>query len=295
MDFLFLDTGPSEIVRRLTTPPPAYVQPINVTPPPTRFALACRGYIEGTTPTSCPRQPSGPSGIGITGGVSSPDAPPPREEGLDDTILDDDGEETLLCYMEQDEERDVDIAAQLAANQIRNLNNSDENPSNHEFGTFVIRLSDGTFVTAFPTEGSTGGVSLSDMLADAQAEFGNQIGAANIAGIVHLHPSEAGSGFVSTSSLNDLSPLDYGNVMPSHPNIGIQINPYTGLQIPPDWPAARAFLENRGHSNVDNISHYILGPDGVLREYDYSDPHPAEQSEQQEHIENAEEDAKSRC
>ena len=280
-----MDTGPSEIVRRLTTPPPAYIQPLDITPPPTRFALACRGYIEGTAPNSCPRQPSGPSGIGITGGVSSPDAPPPREEGLDDTILDDDLEETLLCYMEQDAEAQRDALAQAIANQIRRLNNTSTNPDNAEFGAFILRLADGSIARVPLRRGETGQISLRNLLNAAQAAFPGA-SASNVIGIVHSHPSETGPGFVDTTTINDLSPLDYGNTMPSHPNISAGPN---------DWENARNFLQANGNSNIDGVSHYILGPDGVLREFDYSDGHPAESVEQAQLIEDAEADARGEC
>lgn len=92
-----------------------------------------------------------------------------------------------------------------------------------------------------------------------------------------------------------MSALDYENLMPSHPNIGSQRDPNTGLQIPPDWQAGRSFLESGNHLDISSVSHYILGPDGELREYDYSEPHPVEQNEQQESIEEAQDDAGGTC
>jgi len=136
---------------------------------------------------------------------------------------------------------------------------------------------------------------LRSMLADARAEFGQSVTVSNIVGILHLHTSESGPGFVNSTSLNDLSPLDYGNTMPSHPNIGSRVDPYTGREIPTDWHGARSYLEDNGHMNPDLVSHYILGPDGELREFDYSDPHPAEQTEQQSAIEQATNDAGGSC
>jgi uncharacterized membrane protein len=43
------------------------------------------------------------------------------------------------------------------------------------------------------------------------------------------------------------------------------------------------------------VSLYILGPDGALRQYDYSAGHPAEQIEQNALINNAESNAKGEC
>ncbi len=81
--------------------------------------------------------------------------------------------------------------------------------------------------------------------------------AANIVAVVHSHPREGGSGFESVTSIGQLSPLDYGNTMPSHPNIG-------GLGDN-DWANVRSFLVDGGHANPDAVSQFILGPDGILR------------------------------
>ncbi|WP_427453049.1 hypothetical protein [Litorimonas sp. WD9-15] len=297
MDFLFIDTGPSEIIRHLTTPPAAIVQPVEVAPQP--VLLACYAYIEGSTPTSCPQTPRSPTGVTETGAGQSPDFNPLNEEGMDDTIFDEETEEELLCYVEQDEEREMDDAAQRAAEEIRDINNSVDNPNNLELGTFVLRLEDGSIVFASPTfGGSTGTVRLDQMLRDAQNEFGD-INQSNIVGIVHLHPSDTGPGFVNVDNLNQLSALNFGSTFPSSRHTGgLRTHPITGEPYDPwDWAAGERFLTSGGlRTSVDDVSHYILGPDGVLREYSYSDPNPdAPGQSLQDRIIEAEKDAGSEC
>lgn len=112
------------------------------------------------------------------------------------------------------------------------------------------------------------------------------INASNIVAIVHSHPRESGPGFENVTDINELSPLDYGNTMPSHPNIAAGPN---------DWDNARSFLLANGRDSVADVSHYILGPDGVLRQYNYSDGHPAESTEQHSLINAAESNAAGEC
>lgn len=126
---------------------------------------------------------------------------------------------------------------------------------------------------------------MSDMLSAARSPYPG-IDASNIVAIVHSHPSETGPGFVSVSSIGELSPLDYGNTMPSHPNISAGPN---------DWVNGRNFLLANGRTSVADVSHYILGPDGVLRQYNYADGHPAVATQQQQLINDAATNAAGEC
>lgn len=243
MDFLFQDDG-SEIIRQELIQPQAaifneYMKP-DIATPIIKLAQTCYGDIvdDGVSGTPCQQQ-SSPGGPGL----GNPDSDGP-EGGEFDAGFEDfegnnseneggDNSEVVDCLAEQNEESEIDAVAQAVADEIRNLNTPTDNPSNNEYGALVIRLSNGTIVAAFPTEGNGGSVSLNAMLADAQAEFGSQVSVANVVGFVHLHISETGPGF-NEVDLGSLSALDYGNTMPSHPNIGSQTNPITGEQIPTD-------------------------------------------------------------
>lgn len=224
------------------------------------------------------------------------------EEGKEDVT-----EERKDCVEEQREEREIDAAASATADAIRNLNNPNDNPNNNEFGVLIIRLSDNSIVFALPTEGITGSVSLDRMLIDARAEFGANINGSNIVGLLHSHPSSLGAGFNNVPH-SDLPAIDQQATMPSHHLIGgIQRDanglrardPLTGHALLRsemwDWGTGRRFLTRNGNTNVGAVSHYILGPDGVLREYDYSEQHPAESIEQVELINDAKQDADSKC
>jgi len=165
-----------------------------------------------------------------------------------------------------------------------------------------LQLNDDSIVFALLTGGLTGSVSLDQMLTDARIEFGNQVDGSNIIGTVHSHPASTGPGFLDIS-YSQMSDIDRQAVMPSHYNIGgVQLNPNTGqrvrdpltnqpllLQEMWDWGTAPRFLSRAGNSSPENISHYIVGPDGVLREFDYADQHPTERplNEQNQTIENS--------
>lgn len=183
-------------------------------------------------------------------------------------------------------EANEDNLAENIATEIRNRNTTALNPNNNEAGAFVLQLNPQTFVRVSLREGITRAVSLSAMLAQARAEHGQHISAVNIAAIVHSHPRESGPGFENITNISQLSDLDYGNTMPSHPNIQPGAN---------DWGFARDFLLNNGRSSVADVAHYIVGPDGVLRQYNYSDGHPSESTEQAQLINDAERNAKGEC
>ena len=130
-------------------------------------------------------------------------------------------------------------------------------------------------------------------MAAAQQEFPfANITGANVVGIVHSHPAGGGNSsgitaFENVDSVGGLNNLDYGNTMPSHPNIS---------NIANDWGVAASYLQNNGRSNTAGLSHYILGPDGVLRQYDYKDGHPAAASAQvRDRIDAAQKDAAGEC
>ena len=111
----------------------------------------------------------------------------------------------------------------------------------------------------------------------------------DIVGVVHLHARAAGPGFEASGDLSN--DLDFTNAMPSHPNLR-QVFDENGSEIvADDWRSTLNFFSNRNRHDISAISHYILGPDGVLREYDYIDGHPTEHGSLEENIRNAELDA----
>ncbi len=199
--------------------------------------------------------------------------------------------EEQRCNREQSNESQRDALAENIANEIRGRHNVTGNPNNVELGAFILRIEngDGSFRTVRVsrlTRGSTGSVSLNTMLRQAQREYPG-IDASNIVGAVHLHPS----GPVGSPPIFDtdghLSDLDFGNLMPTHPNL------VASRQN--DWDSLSRFVQANGRTDTTGLSHYILGPDGVLREYDYSDGHPAETGEVQAGIDVAEDDANGAC
>lgn len=198
--------------------------------------------------------------------------------------------EEKTCSAEQNEEAEVDALAEEIANEIRSRHNENSNPNNVEMGAFILRIQNDDGSTSIVrvsnlTSGTTGAVSLREMFNAAQSEFPG-IDGSNVVGSVHLHPSGPPGEPPSFDTDGTLTDLDYGNLMPSHPNIAAG---------PSDWINLRGFLQNRGLANINDLSHYILGPDGVLREFDYEDGHPAEFTEQAERINNAENDAEGEC
>lgn len=209
---------------------------------------------------------------------SGPCAAPPADtdEGLTDE---------QKCRVKQAADSERDRLANEVADAIRALNNATSNPNNYELGSFVLRLNNGQFVRVEPTGGTTATVSLDAMLAVAQSAFPG-IDASNIVAIVHSHPRHAGVGFANVSNITQLSDVDYGNTMPSHPGLVLG---------PTDWVSGRNFLLATGRTSVADVAHYILGPDGVLRQYNYEDGHPAEATSQQQLINDAETDAKGEC
>jgi len=223
-----------------------------------------------------------------------------RPDQFDDaTVNEGFDKENDKCKLEQNIEQERDQAAEGAANEIRGLYNLEDNPDNVELGSFVIRLDDRSIVYSTPTfGGNSGTISLDQILADARIEFGD-INQSNIVGIVHLHPAESGPGFVNADNLSQLTALDFGSTYPSSRHTGgLVTNPFTGETFDPwDWASGERFLTADGHrTSVDDVSHYILGPDGVLREYDYSDPQPDSIGQPlQQRINEAETDAGGKC
>lgn len=243
------------------------------------------GWVEGSDQTTCTTTGTGfDDGSGLIDdgenscgfGNPCPQAPIDRDEGLT---------EGHKCHLEQTVEKDIDQLANEIALGVTSLNTPILNPDNVEFGAFVLRLNDGQYVISPLDKGLTGQISLRRMLNFAQGRFSGT-DASNIVAIVHLHPRESGPGFENVAGINELSPLDYGNTLPSHPNIAAGPN---------DWDNGRNFLLANGRSDVADVSHYILGPDGVLRQYNYSDGHPAESTEQHSLINEAESNAAGEC
>jgi len=283
MDFLFIDTGPSEIIRHLTTPPAAIVQPLEVAPPPVR--LACYAYIEGSTPTSCPQTPRSPTGVTETGAGQSPDFNPLNEEGMDDTIFDEETEEELLCYVEQDEEREVDRIAQEIAEAINNLDPSIEH------GTFII--DNNGQIQALEIVSGDGNVLPLENLYDQFSSLG--IDDRSVVAFIHSHPG--------TPNLTGAS-IEADIFANSFPSAN-------------DYPSDDDFANNAVAFGADEtawrdrFSAYIISPNGVLREFEeFSLPSSQsflennglipeigthERQSLQNELNNAQADAESRC
>ena len=224
---------------------------------------------------------SNPGSLRRTG--STPPPPPARSGSSSNSEY---RESERACVYRQRQEGDQDTIAQEVANEIIALNTPAGNPDNLEYGAYVLRLPDGTYAATPLTPGTTGAVSLRSMM-DRARTVHPDADASWVVGVVHSHPAESGPGFVNVTSIGQLSDLDYGNTMPSHPGIS-----GTG---PNDWENARSYLESNGGSSVERVSHYILGPDGVLRQYMYENGHPADSAEQTDRINQAEQDAVGSC
>lgn len=299
MDFLFQDDGPEIILRELMRPHAVMVQDVfepDMSDSYIKLALTCFGDIvgDGVPGGDCQKQPGG--GIMTAPNYSSPTALQYRGnfERLDRDNSENEGgdnSEIVDCLVEQNEESERDAAAEDIADDIRARHNEQQNPNNVEMGAFILRIPDGnggfrTVRVQTPSLGTTGAVSLDGMYAQAQREFPG-IDASNIVGAVHLHPSgPVGSPPVFDTDGN-LSDIDFGNLMPSHPNL--MVSPRN------DWEGLERFVQANGRSDTTGLSHYILGPDGVLREYDYADGHPAEVGQIQEGIDSAKDDAEGAC
>jgi len=198
------------------------------------------------------------------------------------------------CSAEQDEEAEIDALAQEIAEIIRNLHNEDTNPGNAEFGALILRLVDDNGDVSFRRtdigrSGQSAAIGLADLYALAQRSFPG-IDGSNVVRVVHLHPAGLPTDppvFRDVQSIGQLDDRDFGNTMPSHPR--------NLMGAENDWDNTVNFLSDRGLVNTNNLSHSILGPDGVLREFDYADGHPAEQSQQVDLINQAEADAEGEC
>lgn len=265
---------------------PSHAQIIDTQCETTQIFQPGVGWIEGSEITTCTstvttiNDGSGAlENMNNSCGLGNPCPSAPEDEG--GTLTDE-----QVCQAQQAVESHEDSLAANIAKEIRKENTPTSNPDNNEFGAFVLRLSNNQYVRVSLTEGITGAVSLTGMLRAARTQYGQHINAANIVAVVHSHPREAGPGFENVSNIGELSDLDYGNTMPSHPNIQPGAN---------DWGNTRSFLLNNGRTNVADVAHYILGPDGVLRQYNYSDGHPAESSEQYQSINDAETNANGEC
>jgi hypothetical protein len=291
VDFIAIDLDKYDVWQAFIQPMPVraqmYVKTANWNPeaPPED---GCEGGIDDTECTVTGTQPdqntigqASPSfgGSGPDEGYQEPGADPNNGFGGGGLT------EEMLCEQEQEDESEIDEVSNTIVERIRGLNNLNTDPDNVEFGSFVLRLDNGQIRQSPLGRGETGQISLRDLYNAAVAAFPG-IDASNIVRMIHLHPRNSGAGFENVSDLSDLGALDYGNVMPSHPNIS---------PGPNDWENVRSFLLNNGRTSVEDASHTIVGPDGVAREYDYSDGHPAESTEQAQLIENAELDARGKC
>lgn len=308
MDFLFQDDG-SEIIRReLMRPVPSISRSLELEASPSLFHLEPKDpYVKMAQVSYC----SGPSNNDTcvaTDGQEGNNGPgsdnfnngragsglglEPEHEFEEPT--EDEGDQTIKgtsCEVEQNAEAEVDALAEEIADEIRTRHNDIQNPNNVEMGAFILRIqnANGSFQTVRVnrlTTGRTGAVSLDGMYAQAQREFPG-IDASNIVGAAHLHPSGPVGSPPQFDTDGNLSDLDFGNLMPSHPNT--MVSPRN------DWEALSRFVQSRGRSDTSGLSHYILGPDGILREFDYIDGHPAENGQVQERIDSAEDDAAGVC
>jgi len=224
-------------------------------------------------------------------------------------------EELTPCQREQNGETEVDALANEIAEEITNRHNETGNPNNVEMGAFILRIENADGTTSLVrvnrlTTGTTGAVSMREMLNAAQREYPG-VDASNIVAAVHLHPSGRPGSPPIFDTDGNLSDLDLGNTMPSHPNLAPGAN---------DWFNLPSFLNNNGaniplserglpytysdlassngtisSNDLTELSHYILGPDGELREYDYVDGHPAEQGQFEDDVNEAQVDASGEC
>lgn len=202
--------------------------------------------------------------------------------------------EEQKCEAEQSKEAEVDALTEEIAEAIRNLHNEQTNPDNSELGAFILRLINSEGETTFVRTGigrshRSRAIGLADLYSLAERNFPG-IDGSNVIRVVHLHPAGTPDDppqFRNVPDISHLNDIDFGNTMPSHPNTTVGDN---------DWVNTENFLRDRGLQSTNNLSHSILGPDGVLREFDYSDGHPTERSAQvKDAINAAELDAAGVC
>ena len=256
MDFLFSDADKNQFWKAFTTPRPelhsAYIhqpQPVlklaQATPPD-----LCDGGIDDTECTVTGDKPKEQRTIGAatgalnTQGDGTYNFDPVARHELDHAIAT--ISEEQQCKQEQKDEAERDAQAEDIADEIRGRHNQEGNPNNVELGAFILRIknADGTFsivrVNSL-SSGTTGAVSLRAMLRQAQREFPG-IDGSNVVGAVHLHPSGPPGSPPIFDTDGNLTDLDYGNLLPSHPNIAVNPNN--------DWAGLQNFLQNNGRTDT---------------------------------------------
>lgn len=158
--------------------------------------------------------------------------------------------EVNKCQLEQTVESNKDQAAQQAASTIAGM------PSNNEHRALIVDNGSGPVVLPI-VSGTNGSIDPASMNATMGPAGYNH---SNVVGLIHSHPASGDAD------------LDARNRAPSHdgqnpPAAGDYAYAAYMREISVDFFGANAVQYSA------NFTHYIVGPDGVLREFDGVDPH----------------------
>jgi len=188
-------------------------------------------------------------------------------------------EEANNCIKEQGSERIKDTEARRIAQVIRGKN------IKLEHGSILIDVGNGLIIALPPITGQSGAILTQQFIAQIN-NSGYEYG--QIVGMVHSHPPST----EPDPSLASVS--DSRNRAPSH-----SLTENAG-----DFAVAALFRDIAGIQGADTAAwtkrytHYIIGPHGVLREYDGADP-PKSIAEtntiSEQDVQDAEKDAKGQC
>ena len=173
--------------------------------------------------------------VSFSGGI----APVDQSQQYDDfaSIEDNSLSDALNCAVM---ESNTDTLAELVSTAIGNMSDSNE----REYGALIYQAADGSFNSTPLVRGTTVAEAGSNPPSIDFTVHANDIrdNGGTIVGIVHNHPD-----------------VGYNNAQDSDNR-----NPSDG-----DWQVFNQLIDNN-YANED-LAHYILGPDGVLREFHASD------------------------
>ena len=197
---------------------------------------------------SCPTAPGGP-----TGETDNPDGDHDPESCVKESL--EEHRTDKLANEIADAIRD-EVAATVAAGvDVRNTSNPNLNV---ERATHIWRSpAPDSLVVAAPLihSGSDRFVDFDEVGRAAVAYFGSLEGY-TLLGTLHSQPANDQLGFIPGGTGN-LGATDFSNLFPS----------------PQDWRVLTE-IAVKLKSDLSQVSHYILGPDGKLREFDLSDQAP---------------------
>ncbi len=172
---------------------------------------------------------------------------------MDDTIFDEETEEELLCYVEQDEEREVDRLAQEFNEALQSDISAGFAESELEHGALIVTFEGRTFILPRVT-GNENSIPFRVLTEGGTGLAANSLSFEHVVGIIHRHPP---------SDLSTLSARIGDDAFNRGPSTG-------------DLATAETISQLGGGQNVAT---YIISPDGDLLEYEgYVQPSWARES-----------------